>query len=171
MTPRQIRAYDFIREELATHGIAPTYNELARYLGLASKGGAHRIVDRLVEEGKLLRGGRGGARKLSLPYAADLTTVPTYLLQAELQRRGVVLGALNIRSIPLLGQIGATCAAGECAVGVKPGMMYCRQHWFVLPRDLQDALKMAHGRGDLEAFSAAKIQADDLIATWRAGVA
>lgn len=170
MTAQQLKAYDFIREEIAACGVAPSYQDLAGYLGLRSKSGVVRIVDRLVADGKLVRAPNVGARKLRLPNTPDLTTVSTEALQSELMRRGAALGAMSVRSVPMLGRVGAHCAADHCAVGLKPGMMYCRQHWFVLPTNIQEALKQAHGRGDGQAFSAAKIQADDVIANWRAGV-
>lgn len=165
MTPQQARAYDFIRDELAAAGVAPSYQEIARYLGLASKGSAHRIVDRLIDEGKLVRGGApGAARKLRLPDAPDLTVVPTEALQAELMRRGAAIGALSVRRVPMVGRIGATCAHDGCGTGVKPGMLYCREHWFAIPFGVQEALKRAHATRDVQAYSYAKVLADDAIA-------
>jgi hypothetical protein len=171
MTAHQLKGYDFVREHIAACGVSPSYQEIADHLGLRSKSGIVRLVDRLVADGKLVKAQHAGSRKLRLPGTADLTTVSTEALQSELMRRGAALGALSVKSVPLLGRVGASCAAGQCAVGLKPGMMYCRQHWFVLPIDVQEALKQAHGRSDLAAFSAAKVKADDIIAKWRGDIA
>lgn len=86
MTPRQKRLLDFIRRFVAEHGLSPTYAQMQAELGLSSKSGAHRLVELLVEEGKLVRR-PGRVRGIELP-GVDLSAVPTSELVAALERRG-----------------------------------------------------------------------------------
>lgn len=164
MTPQQAKAYDFIREEIAACGVAPSYEDIAKHLGLLSKSGIGRLIDRLIADGKLVKATGVGARALRLPDHADLTIVPTAAIQAELMRRGAALGAMSVRRVPMLGRVGATCAHDGCGAGVKVGMLYCREHWFAIPFGVQEALKRAHAKGDGPAYSYAKVLADDAIA-------
>ena len=55
MTPRQQSALEFIRAYVIEHGIAPTYGEIARAVGLHSKSNAHFVVDALIAGGLLVR--------------------------------------------------------------------------------------------------------------------
>lgn len=90
MTRRQLDALDFVRETIARSGVSPTLSEIAVHIGLGpkSKGTAHRHVERLVDDGYLIRTG-SFKRSLRLP-APSLQSVPTDLLRAELARRGML---------------------------------------------------------------------------------
>ena len=91
MTPLQRRALDYIERYYAASRIAPTYREICSHLGLASKGGASRIVHGLLRQGALIRTG-GHARGI-VPASADwLRGVDTSLLRAELARREALHG-------------------------------------------------------------------------------
>lgn len=85
MTPTQHRALAFIRDQLDTTGVAPTYEAMAAHLGVSSKGRAHDLVTRLVDQGLLVRipGLRRGLRLAG----ADLRAASTADLRAELTRR------------------------------------------------------------------------------------
>lgn len=167
MTPHQAKAFEFIRDEISACGIAPSYEEIGRAIGVTTKSGVHRIVDRLILDGKLVKAKGVHARSLRLPDHVDLTIVPTSALQAELQRRGAALGALSVRRVPVLGKIGVPCAADHCAVAVKPGQMFCRDHWYAIPHDVREALKAAHADGDVDAFGVAKADAERAISKSR----
>src|SRR5258708_38747523 len=65
LTPRQQQAYDFIASSLRA-GYSPTFEEIARHIGIKAKSGAHRYVDALVMRGLISRGGRNEHRGLSL---------------------------------------------------------------------------------------------------------
>lgn len=55
MTPIQAQTVDFIRNYQAEHGgVSPTYDEVAIWLGIASKSGVNRILVELQERGKLM---------------------------------------------------------------------------------------------------------------------
>lgn len=86
MTPRQLQALDYIEAYHRENRMMPSLGEIQAALGLAARSGAHRVVDRLVAGGHLIRT-RRGARSIALPAPADLTKVPTEALQAELERR------------------------------------------------------------------------------------
>lgn len=53
LSSRQQDAYLFIRDYIARHGHAPLLEEIARGLGIRSKGVVHRYVQALAEEGLL----------------------------------------------------------------------------------------------------------------------
>ena len=86
MTSRQLQVYNFIRGRIEATGIAPSYEEIARACGLKSRGSAHSLVGRLIEDGKLIRR-PNRVRGLALPLT-DLSSVSTSQLVAELESRG-----------------------------------------------------------------------------------
>ena len=53
MTPRRQLVLDFIKAYIRIHGIAPSYEVIARGLNLKSKANIHRIVYRLKDDGYL----------------------------------------------------------------------------------------------------------------------
>ena len=55
LTARQTLVLDFIRFYVASHGFAPTIEEIQHHLGNKSKSGAHRIVLALEERGAIRR--------------------------------------------------------------------------------------------------------------------
>lgn len=55
LTPRQNDCLAAIKTHVASAGVPPTYDELGRYIGLASKSGIVRLVNGLVERGYLRR--------------------------------------------------------------------------------------------------------------------
>lgn len=54
MTKRRQLVLDFIRAYVRLHGVPPSYEVIARGIGLKSKSNIHRIVHRLKEEGHLV---------------------------------------------------------------------------------------------------------------------
>lgn len=54
LTAQQLRALDIIRGA-NSHGTAPSYDELCKDLGIASKNGVHRLVCALEERGAIRR--------------------------------------------------------------------------------------------------------------------
>lgn len=55
MTPRQAQLLTFLTESQRAGGAMPSYDEMARELGVASKSGVSRIIDALVEFGRVRR--------------------------------------------------------------------------------------------------------------------
>ena len=53
MTPKWELVLDFIRAYIKLHGVSPSYEVMAKGLGLRSRANMHRIVRRLSEEGHL----------------------------------------------------------------------------------------------------------------------
>ena len=53
MTDRWQLVLDFIRAYIKRHGVSPSYEVMAKSLGLKSKANMHRIVRRLEKEGHL----------------------------------------------------------------------------------------------------------------------
>jgi repressor LexA len=53
MTERRKLVLDFIRAYVRLHGVPPSYEVIARGIGLSSKSNIHRIVHRLKEDGYL----------------------------------------------------------------------------------------------------------------------
>jgi hypothetical protein len=166
VTPNELKALDLVREQIATSGIAPTYEELSGELGVTKQGAMH-IVDRLAREG-LLRKTPARTRGIRLADVPDLRAVPAAALTAELARRGITLAALDAPSRRPAQAGDVHCAHDSCDLTVERGHLYCRGHWFALPQDLRLRLVDAHRRRDHaaygQAFSEAQLRLDG---TWR----
>lgn len=97
MTPRQQQLLAYIRDRVDATGLSPTFEEMRAALGLASRSSVARMVDVLVDYGYLAKACGGGAgRRRAIRLAsrhagavADLQSVPTSVLVAEINRRGV----------------------------------------------------------------------------------
>lgn len=85
MTPKERRVLDYIEAFLTENRIAPSMQEIADHMGLASKAGAHRMVKSLLRAGKLVR--TQSATRNIVPAKGSLAEFPTTALRAELQRR------------------------------------------------------------------------------------
>lgn len=84
LTKRQKEILDFVREEVARQGYAPTLQEIGSRFGLSSAATVYKHVERLVQKG--------------------------YLRKAPHQRRGIQLvdpEPVRTVEVPLLGQIAA----------------------------------------------------------------
>lgn len=55
LTPTQKKVLDFIRSNIAQHGVAPSYEEMAAAAGKKSKSGIHRIMVALADRGYIKR--------------------------------------------------------------------------------------------------------------------
>lgn len=56
LTRRQQQVFDFIAAELArTGGVAPSYAEIQKHVGLKAKSNVHNILNRLVARGVIRR--------------------------------------------------------------------------------------------------------------------
>lgn len=53
MTPRRQLVLDFIKAYIRIHGIAPSYEVIAKGLGMKSRANIHRIIHRLQADGFL----------------------------------------------------------------------------------------------------------------------
>jgi SOS-response transcriptional repressor LexA len=53
MTKHRQLVLDFIRAYIRLHGVPPSYEVIAKGIGLSSKSNVHRIVHRLKEDGHL----------------------------------------------------------------------------------------------------------------------
>ncbi len=53
MTQRRQLVLDFIRAYIRLHGVSPSYEVIARSLGMSSKSNIHRIVHRLRMDGHI----------------------------------------------------------------------------------------------------------------------
>lgn len=85
MTENQQKLLDFIRARIETTGGSPTYEEMRQHLGCASKSLVARVVESLVEQGKLYRMAKRHRGLALTPH--NLSSVPTADLTAELARR------------------------------------------------------------------------------------
>lgn len=55
LTQVQSDALQFIRSHCEKNGIGPSYDEIARHLGVNSKAGVHRVIHALQERGKITK--------------------------------------------------------------------------------------------------------------------
>jgi SOS-response transcriptional repressor LexA len=53
MTKRRQLVLDFIRAYIRLHGVSPSYEVIAKSIGLSSKSNIHRIIHRLREDGHI----------------------------------------------------------------------------------------------------------------------
>jgi SOS-response transcriptional repressor LexA len=53
MTKRRQLVLDFVRAYIRLHGVSPSYEVIAKSLGMSSKSNIHRIIHRLKEDGYL----------------------------------------------------------------------------------------------------------------------
>jgi SOS-response transcriptional repressor LexA len=53
VTLKQKMVLEFVTKYCAKHGYSPSYQEIAEAVGIASKSGVKRLVDSLVERGRL----------------------------------------------------------------------------------------------------------------------
>lgn len=151
MTKREREVMAFIRDRLDRIGVAPNLQEIGERFDF-TKARACVIVNAIVEQGLLEREHRGTSG-LRLPGHVDLTGIGTEQLRAELARRGVTLDALA--EPQALFNEGKACAANHCRERVKQGQLFCRPHWFKLPRDYQCDITRAWARRHSEAFQEA----------------
>lgn len=161
MTPVAQRVLDYTRDYIADHGWSPSMTEIAETFGF-SRPRATELIDALVRDGYLARPSRKH-RAITLAGVPDLRAISTPTLRAELARRGVTLDALATPQPINWGRRAVTCAADCCQVEVRIGHLFCRQHWFALPRNLQDGIKRAFGRKDEAEYGRLVTQARDLI--------
>jgi SOS-response transcriptional repressor LexA len=93
LTHKQAEGLSLIRTFFAERGVAPSLEELRVGLGLSSKSGAHRILEGLVERGRIRRlpqRARGIELVDSAPETALLECLPTEQLR-DLVARAVGL--------------------------------------------------------------------------------
>lgn len=91
MTHLERQLLRFIEQYLADHdGVAPTLAEMASAVGVASKSGAHRLLESL-ERQQLIRREPNQTRAVRLVVpAVDLSKVPDGTLLAEVASRGLI---------------------------------------------------------------------------------
>ncbi len=92
LTRKQHELLTFIKSYVRqNNGVAPSFEEMQRALGLSSKSGVHRLMDALEERGHVKR---SRYRHRSLELVEDkLANIPTEALVAELNRRGLRVAA------------------------------------------------------------------------------
>lgn len=92
LTRKQHELLTFIKSYVRqNNGVAPSFEEMQRALGLSSKSGVHRLMDALEERGHVKR---SRYRRRSLELVEDkLANIPTEALAAEFNRRGLRVAA------------------------------------------------------------------------------
>lgn len=160
MTPQQLEAFDFVRDRITLTGYPPSIREIAAHLNLASHSGASRLIEALVEAGKLGRH-PGKDCGLFLIGEPDLRSASLDAIRAELARRGETLESLQARA-PDPTARHARCAADTCGAAVRRGHLFCLTHWRALPSDLQTGLLAAHRRGNRRHFQMLLTTARDI---------
>lgn len=95
MTRKQKEVLDYIRSYLAEHGYSPSLQDIADGCGLTSKSGGWRMVESLIEEGRLRKRNN---RARSLEVVEDHIARPNLAiytlseLEQEVKRRGFIMG-------------------------------------------------------------------------------
>lgn len=73
LTFRQRQVLDFIRAQLLETGVSPSYDEIARATGYASKGRVSRVIADLIERGALKR--IAGRKRALAPVMLNAVTL------------------------------------------------------------------------------------------------
>jgi hypothetical protein len=165
MTPRETVVVDMVRERLQAGVAAPSLREIGSRAGV-SAAGAKGIVDRLVSQGVLARI-PAARRSLRLADGIDLRGVASDALRAELARRGETLDALGAGTRLAFAKGAVTCAADCCQVQVERGKLFCRRHWFTLPRVLREDILRAFAAKDVTRYQELVARARDGIDSGR----
>ena len=78
LTHRQKQVYEFIKQYVDQHGISPTDREVADYLGIKSRGVAHRYIQHLVDVNLIskVKGRRRNIRLIDTSVEAENETLP-----------------------------------------------------------------------------------------------
>lgn len=102
LTAKQRELLDFLKSYSAEHERMPSFDEMRRALGLASKSGIHRILTALEERG-FIRRLYHKARCIEMveePTLPGLTlhAAPVGELVGEMKRRGFVVGYYDRKS-------------------------------------------------------------------------
>ena len=66
-TKRQKDVLDYVTRFIENHGYEPSYQQIARYLGIASKGGVAKHIEALEKQGLIARRREKGSFNLDLP--------------------------------------------------------------------------------------------------------
>lgn len=74
LTQRQVDLLKFLHDSECC-GVAPTYREIANHLGVKSLSGVTRLVNSLLERGKIERLRRSGARSIRVVYPSNTSTL------------------------------------------------------------------------------------------------
>jgi repressor LexA len=89
LTRQQADCLRYITSCIDAVGMAPSYSEMQRYLGIGSRSGAHRIVKALEERGAVRRL-PGRARAIEICPTRDvLRSFSDAALLAEVERRAL----------------------------------------------------------------------------------
>jgi hypothetical protein len=162
MTPVQSKMLDWVRDYIGRRGFAPSCDEIREGLGYGSKATVWRVLTALEELGHIRRV-KNRTRSIELVGGVDLRTVPIEAIRGELARRGLSLDALMTDEPRAFARGSVSCAADCCQLVVEPGNLFCRRHWFQLPRDLRDDIYKAHSRRDRARYQMLVTEARDLI--------
>jgi hypothetical protein len=143
MTPKEIKALDYIRERITVAGYSPTLSEIGIEIGV-SNAGAMKIANALVEA-RHIRRIPSKKRGIELLGVTDLRSTDTATMIAELQRRGVEPGAF-VADRPRRRSGDVTCAVDCCGETVQRGHMFCREHYWSITEITRQRLFRAHKR-------------------------
>jgi repressor LexA len=90
MTHKQAELLAYLKEYIADNdGIAPSFEEMKDAIGLRSKSGIYRLIAALEERGKITRI-CNRSRAIRVLPEDPFSGIPTFMLVAELARRGEV---------------------------------------------------------------------------------
>jgi repressor LexA len=135
MTQKQIRTLEFIRREIETKNRAPTFSEIAEFLGSSSKSSAQNMIRALTERGLINTSPWSVARGIELSKAG-----------AAFGRRPVFDTDAEQWAIPCLGAVPAGNPLE--AIGEQVGVLSIAPALLKRPRPRQDQLFAVRAVGD-----------------------
>lgn len=115
LTKKQAECLAFVSRTIQENGVAPSYQEIADELGLASKSGVHRLIEALIYRGHLVRA-PNRARSLSLPaMVSDETKDAALMMVLKAVDRGVTGKISRIAALEEVREIASRARAGRLA--------------------------------------------------------
>ena len=108
LTAKQAQLLNYLKSRLAESEVAPSFEEMMVALGLKSKSGVHRLIEGLVERGRIRRlPNRARAIEIvenpTLETSLDLRRYTNLTLAKEARRRGLMLVSVQATYSPTTG--------------------------------------------------------------------
>ena len=135
LTPKQAKTLEFIRREIERKGRAPTFSEIADFLGSTSKSSAQNMIKALAEKGFIETSRWSVARGIGLSKAG-----------LAFGRKAVFDTDTEIWGIPCLGAVPAGNPLE--AIGEQVGILSVTPAMLPRPRPRQDQLFAVRAAGD-----------------------
>lgn len=77
VTKKQSDLLDFIKQYVTQHGVSPSFDEMADYMGIKSRGNIHRYLEALTERGLIRRDQKFRRSLVVIDHTAEMAFFET----------------------------------------------------------------------------------------------